>query len=312
MRPAPVVDSLLDLIGETPILALRNIPNPAGARVWVKAENLNPGGSVKDRICIAMIEDAERQGRLRPGQTVVEPTSGNTGIGLCLVCAKKGFPLVLTMPESMSLERRQLLQAYGAELVLTPADQSMQGAMRAAEKIAEEREAFMPQQFANPSNPAVHETKTGPEILKAFGTEAISILVAAAGTGGTISGVARAFKAHGHGTRFVAVEASASPVLSGGKPGPTKVQGINTGFVPDNFDRTQCDEIRQVSDEQAFAMKRRLAREEGLLVGMSSGANVHVACELANALGPNEHVLTILCDTGERYFSLNTYFSEHA
>jgi cysteine synthase A len=255
-----------------------------------------------------MIEDAERNGLLKPGGTIVEPTSGNTGIGLALVCAIKGYKLVLTMPESMSLERRALLKAYGARIVLTPAEQAMEGAIAAAREIVENEAAFMPQQFDNPANPAAHAEHTAREITEALGTR-IDALVAAVGTGGTVSGVGAALKRHNPRLRVVAVEPESSPVLSGGEAGPTKIQGIGAGFVPRNFDRAAVDEIRLVSDREAYDTKSRLAREEGLLVGISAGANVAVASQIARELGRNATIVTFLCDTGERYFSLDEYFA---
>jgi cysteine synthase A len=277
-------------------------------QVWCKAEHMNPGGSVKDRICLAMIEDAERNGLIKPGGTIVEPTSGNTGIGLALVCAIKGYKLVLTMPESMSLERRALLKAYGARIVLTPSEQAMEGAIAAAREIVENEAAYMPQQFDNPANPAAHAEHTAREITEALGTR-IDALVAAVGTGGTVSGVGAALKRHNPRLRVIAVEPESSPVLSGGEAGPTKIQGIGAGFVPRNFDSAAVDEIRLVSDREAYDTKRRLAREEGLLVGISAGANVAVASQLARELGRNATIVTFLCDTGERYFSLDEYFA---
>ncbi len=307
---APVVDSVLELIGETPLVRLRRLAPPGGAAVWGKCEHLNPGGSVKDRICLAMIEVAERQGRLKRGDTIVEPTSGNTGIGLALVCANKGYKLVLTMPASMSLERRALLEAYGAEIVLTEPARVMQGALEAAERIAKERGAFMPQQFRNPANPHVHEGTTAREILAAFDGEPIDVFIAAVGTGGTVSGVGKVLKAHSHKTRVIAVEPASSPVLAGGKAGPSKIQGLNAGFVPDNYHPDVVDEIAHVSDEDAWRTKVALAKEEGLLVGISAGANMKVALDVAASLGTDANVVTILCDTGERYFSLREYFDD--
>jgi len=305
---APVIDSPLELIGRTPLIRLNRLVPQGGATVWCKAEHMNPGGSVKDRICLAMIEDAERRGVIQPGSTIVEPTSGNTGIGLALVCAVKGYKLVLTMPESMSLERRALLKAYGARIVLTPAEQAMEGAIAAAREIVESENAFMPQQFDNPANPAAHTEHTAREILEALGSTRIDALVAAVGTGGTVSGVGAVLKRRSPGVRVVAVEPESSPVLSGGEAGPTKIQGIGAGFVPRNFERGVVDEIRVVSDRDAYETKRRLAREEGLLVGISAGANVSVAAKLAAELGANATIVTFLCDTGERYFSLDEYF----
>jgi cysteine synthase A len=306
--PAPVVDNVLSLIGSTPLIRLRRIATGDCAAVWAKAEHLEPGGSVKDRIALAMIEDAEREGRLRPGQTVVEATSGNTGISLALVCAVKGYPLVLTMPASMSLERRQLLAAYGARIELSDPERVMQGAIEAAERIEREEGAFMPRQFENPSNPAAHARTTAAELLDAMGADDIDVLVAGVGTGGTLSGVGRVLKARRSSTRVIAVEPDASAVLSGEPAGPTKIQGIGAGFVPTNLDRDLVDEVVRVSDLDAWRMKQRLATEEGLLVGISAGANVFAAIGIAERLGPDRNVVTLLCDTGERYFSLDGYF----
>jgi cysteine synthase A len=305
---APVLDNVLSLIGNTPLVRLRRVVPEAAAAVWAKCEQLNPGGSVKDRIALSMIDAAERSGRLKPGDTVVEPTSGNTGIGLALVCARKGYKLVLAMPESMSLERRALLEAYGAEIVLTAAERVMEGAIEAAEEIVRERGAFMPSQFDNPENPNAHRARTSVEILEAMGDDTIDAFVAAVGTGGTVSGVGEVLRKRHPGVRVIAVEPASSPVLSGGDPGPTKIQGIGAGFVPGNYDASVPHEIRTVGDRAAYEMKNRLAREEGLLVGISAGANVVVASELARELGPGKHVVTVLCDTGERYFSLDEYF----
>lgn len=307
---APVIDSPLQLIGRTPLIRLRRVVGDTKAAIWGKAEQMNPGGSVKDRICLAMIEAAERSGRIKKGSTIVEPTSGNTGIGLALVCAIKGYKLVLTMPESMSLERRALLQAYGAKIVLTPAEQVMEGAIAAAKEIVESEGAFMPMQFDNPANPEAHRTDTALEILEALAGQRVDAFVAAVGTGGTVSGVGGALKAHDKRTRVIAVEPASSPVLSGGEAGPTKIQGIGAGFVPGNFDRSVVDEILQVEDRAAYDMKVRLAREDGLLVGISAGANVVAAVRVASKLGPDANVVTVLCDTGERYFSLDEYFKD--
>jgi cysteine synthase A len=305
---APVVDSVVDLIGATPLVRIHKLVPDGAARVFAKCEHLAPGGSVKDRICLAMIREAKRDGRLRPGQTVVEPTSGNTGIGLAIVCAVEGHPLVLTMPESMSLERRQLLAAYGAEIVLTAAERVMEGALEAAKRIAEERDAFIPHQFDNPANPRIHEETTAAEILDAFDGERIDALVAAVGTGGTISGVGRVLRRANERLLVVAVEPESSPVLAGGAPGPSKIQGLNAGFVPANYDASLVDRVVHVTDKDAWETKNALAREEGLLVGVSSGANVRVAIDVARELGPSANVVTFLCDTGERYFSLAEYF----
>lgn len=305
---APVVESVLDLVGETPVVRLRELSPDGGATVWGKCEHLNPGGSVKDRICVAMIDAAERDGRLSPGDTIVEPTSGNTGIGLALTCARKGYKLVLTMPASMSLERRALLEAYGVEIVLTEPDRVMEGAIEAARRIVEERGAFMPEQFSNPANPTVHATTTAPELLRAFEGTSIDAFVAAVGTGGTVSGVGATLKAHDANTRVIAVEPAASPVLIGGEPGPTKIQGLNAGFIPANYDDAHVDQVVGVTDQDAWDTKVALATREGLLVGISAGANVWAAIEVAAKLAPEQNVVTVLCDTGERYFSLAEYF----
>ncbi|MGB8329950.1 MAG: cysteine synthase A [Polyangiales bacterium] len=305
---APVVDSVLNLVGETPVVRLRRLSPHGGATIWGKCEHLNPGGSVKDRICLSMIEAAEAQGRLQPGDTIVEPTSGNTGIGLALVCARKGYKLVLTMPASMSLERRALLEAYGVEILLTEPDRVMEGAMEAARRVVAERGAFMPEQFSNPANPGIHARTTAPELLRAFDGEVIDAFVAAVGTGGTVSGVGEALKAHNPATRVIAVEPAASPVLAGGPPGPTKIQGLNAGFVPENYHGDVVDEIIGVRDQDAWNTKLALAKQEGLLLGISAGANVWAAIEVAKRLGPGKRVVTVLCDTGERYFSLGEYF----
>ncbi|HET9955409.1 MAG TPA: cysteine synthase A, partial [Polyangiaceae bacterium] len=281
------------------------------ARVFGKLEAMNPGGSVKDRICLAMIESAEQEGRLLPGGVVVEPTSGNTGIGLALVCARRGYRCVLTMPESMSLERRQLLESFGAELVLTPEAEQMDGAIRKAREIAQQTpKSFMPQQFENGANPEVHARLTAEEVLHAMGNEPIHAFVAAVGTGGTVSGVGRVLKQRVPNCRVIAVEPETCATISRGERGPSKIQGIAAGFVPKNYDGSVVDEVRLVSDERAYQTKRALSRNEGLLVGISAGANVAIALDVARELGPHKNVVTVLCDTGERYFSLDEYFAK--
>jgi cysteine synthase A len=307
----PVVHNILQLIGGTPLVKLRRLADPEHAEVWVKCEHLNPGGSVKDRIALAMIEAAEKAGRIRPRESViVEPTSGNTGIGLALVCAVKGYRLILTMPESMSLERRSLLAAYGAELILTPAERTMEGAVERAEELCRQNPGwFMPHQFENQANPEVHERTTAVELLAQLGDRGCDVFVSAVGTGGTITGVGHVFRKKLPHCRLIALEPVTSPVLSGGPVGPHKIQGIGAGFVPAIFDRAAVDEVRQVADRDAWETKVALARREGLLVGISSGANVHVALEIAKTLGPDKRVVTVLCDTGERYFSLDEYFT---
>jgi cysteine synthase A len=305
-----VVSSVLDLIGDTSLFELRRVGGEAPrGRVLAKAEQQNPGGSVKDRICLAMVEAAERAGTLQPGGTVVEPTSGNTGIGLAIVCAAKGYRCVLTMPASMSLERRQLLEAYGAEVVLTEPELQMDGAIAEARRIATATPgAFVPGQFDNPENPRVHAETTAREILAALGDARIEAFVSGVGTGGTVSGVGVVLRRERAGVRIIAVEPAQSATISRGERGPTKIQGLAAGFVPRNYDASVVDEVRTVGDREAYEMKLALARQEGLLVGISSGAAVHVALEVARALGPGTTTVTVLCDTGERYFSLDEYF----
>ncbi len=299
-----VVDNALGLIGGTPLVRLNRIPGQDAARVYVKLESANPGGSVKDRIGLAMIEKAERDGKLKPGGTIVEPTSGNTGIGLAVVAAVKGYHLILTMPESMTIERRRLLARYGAELVLTPAPDGMTGAIRgAAEILNEHPDYFMPQQFENPANPEVHRLTTAQEIWEATGGR-IDAFVAGVGTGGTVTGVGEVLKEKAPGVYIAAVEPFKSPVLAGGQRGPHGIQGIGAGFVPAVLNRAVLDEIIAVTDEDAYAMAIRMAREEGLLVGVSSGANVHAAVGVAKKLGPGKVVVTVAPDTGERYLSV--------
>ena len=303
MSEAQLAESILDLIGHTPLVQLRRVPGEGTAQVLGKLESRNPGGSVKDRIAQAMIEAAEQEGRLKPGDTIVEPTSGNTGIGLALVAAVKGYRLVLTMPEDMSLERRKLLRRLGAEFVLTPALEGMTGAVFAAEQLVREQGYYMPQQFENPANPEIHARTTGPEIVAATGGQ-VDAFVVGVGTGGTITGAGRVLREANPHVLLIAVEPERSPVLAGGRPRPHAIQGIGASFVPGVLDRTLLDETIAVSDDDAIAMMERLAREEGLLVGISAGANVYAACALARRLGAGKTVVTILPDTGERYLSL--------
>ncbi len=296
--------TILDLVGRTPIVRLQKLPRADGAVVLAKLEFFNPGGSVKDRIAVAMIEEAERRGALRPGATIVEPTSGNTGIGLAMVAAVKGYRLILTMPDDMSVERQRLFSRFGAELHLTPAIEGMTGAVFAAtELVREHPDYFMPQQFQNPANPEIHRRTTAIEILEATGGN-LHVFVAGVGTGGTITGVGEVLKEKVPGVRVVAVEPSRSPVLSGGRARQHGIQGIGASFVPGVLNRAVLDEIVQVRDEDATATSKRLAREEGLLVGISAGAAAFAACRIAESLSPDMTVLTVLPDTGERYLSV--------
>jgi len=299
-----VAASVLEVVGGTPLVRLNRLPKPGGATVLAKMESINPGGSVKDRIAVAMIEDAERRGVLRAGTTVVEPTSGNTGIGLAMVCAVKGYRLILTMPDDMSTERQRLLSRLGAEIHLTPAIEGMTGAVFAAQELLREHpDWFMPQQFENPANPDAHRRTTAVEILDA--TEGrLHVFVAAVGTGGTVTGVGEVLKARVPGVRVVGVEPARSPVLAGGRFRPHGIQGIGASFVPGILNRSVLDEIIAVRDEDAMGTARRLAREEGLLVGISAGANVWAACQGAERLPAEQVVVTVLCDTGERYLSV--------
>lgn len=302
-------NNVVELIGNTPLVKLNRILEESSAEIFVKLESFNPAGSVKDRIALNMIEDAEAKGKIKKGDTIIEPTSGNTGIGLALVCAVKGYRLILVMSESMSFERRNLLASYGAELVLTPAKDGMQGAIDKANEILKGHpEYFMPNQFENPANPAMHKKTTAVEIWGAMDGR-IDAFVAGVGTGGTITGVGEFLKEKNPDIKIIAVEPAGSPVLSGGKPGPHKIQGIGAGFIPKVLNRGIIDKIIIVGDDDAFKMAKRLAREEGLLVGISSGANMMASLQVAKELGKGRRVVTVLPDTGERYFSIEKYFN---
>jgi cysteine synthase A len=308
-----IAANALELVGNTEMVRLNRVTNGTAATVVAKLESQNPGGSVKDRTGLSMIEDAERKGRLKKGTVIVEPTSGNTGVALAMVCAVKGYHLILTMPETMSLERRILLQAYGAEVVLTPGHEGMDGAIAKAEKIvASTPGAWMPQQFENEANPKIHRETTGREIWEAT-SGAVDIFVAGVGTGGTVCGVGEALKKRKPGVKIVAIEPASSPVLSGGKPGPHRIQGLGAGFVPKTFKRSVVDEIFPVTNEQAVETARRVIREEGLFVGISSGAAAYAAIQLAQRPeNAGKMIVVLFPDTGERYLSTVLFSDLHA
>jgi cysteine synthase len=301
-----VANSIAELVGQTPIVKLNRLTDENSADVYLKLEYFNPGSSVKDRIALAMIEDAEEKGVLKPGDTIIEPTSGNTGIGLAMIAAAKGYKTVIVMPETMSLERRNLLRAYGAELVLTPGPDGMKGAIKKAEELVKEHGYFMPQQFKNEANPEIHRRTTGKEIVEQMGDQ-LDAFVSGIGTGGTITGASEILRGKYQDIKIYAVEPADSPVLSGGKPGPHKIQGIGAGFVPDVLNTEIYDEIIQVTNDQAFEYARRAAREEGILCGISSGAAIYAALEVAKKLGKGKKVLAIIPDNGERYLSTPLY-----
>ncbi len=308
MHSEKVVNNVLELIGNTPMVRLNKIVEPDMADIWAKLESFNPGGSVKDRICLSMIEDAERKGLISQGATIIEPTSGNTGIGLAMVCAVKGYRCILAMPETMSLERIYLLKSYGAEVVLTPGIEGMLGAIKKAEQLLKKiPNSFMPQQFKNEANPEIHRKTTAKEILSVINGK-IDAFVAGIGTGGTITGVGEVLKKNNPKIKIIAVEPKTSAVLSGEVPGPHKIQGIGAGFIPDILNRDVIDDIITVDDNTAFKTSKRLAKEEGLLVGISAGAAAWAALKVARDLGKGSLVVTVLPDTGERYFSVEQYF----
>lgn len=300
-----VGNSVIDLVGNTPLVKLNRLTGSEDADVYLKLEFFNPGSSVKDRIALAMIEAAEKTGDLTEGSTIIEPTSGNTGIGLAMIAAAKGYKAVLVMPDTMSLERRNLLRAYGAELVLTPGAEGMKGAIGKAEQLSAENGWFLPQQFNNEANPEVHRLTTGPEIADAL--DRVDAFVAGIGTGGTITGAGGVLRERFPTIKIVAVEPEDSPVLSGGKPGPHKIQGIGAGFVPKVLNTDVYDEIIQISNDDAYAIARRAAREEGILGGVSSGAAISAALQVAKKLGKGKTVVAILPSNGERYLSTPLY-----
>lgn len=302
-----IFNSVTELIGKTPIVKLNKMVPEGAAEVFVKLEFFNPGGSVKDRIALNMIEQAELTGELLPGGTIIEPTSGNTGIGLAMVGAAKGYQVILVMPDTMSIERRKLMQAYGAQLLLTPGANGMKGAIAKAQELAESKGYFMPMQFDNQANVQAHEKTTGKEIQETFGTKGIDAFVAGVGTGGTITGVGKELKRVYPAIEIVAVEPKESPVLEGGEPGPHKIQGIGAGFIPSILDTSIYEQVLPVSSDDAMQTARELAEKEGLLVGISAGAAVYAAIERAKELGAGKRVLTLIPDNGERYLSTALY-----
>lgn len=303
-----VGNTIADLVGKTPLVKLNRMASPDSADIYLKLEYFNPGSSVKDRIALAMIEAAEQSGELKEGSTIIEPTSGNTGIGLAMIAAAKGYKAVLVMPDTMSLERRNLLRAYGADLVLTPGSEGMKGAIGKAEELAEKNGWFMPQQFNNEANPEVHRLTTGPEIADAL--DRVDAFISGIGTGGTITGAGSVLKERFPDVKIIAVEPTDSAVLSGGKPGPHKIQGIGAGFVPKVLDTDIYDEIIQVTNDEAYDTARRAAREEGILGGVSSGAAIFAALKVAEQLGKGKKVVAILPSNGERYLSTPLYHFE--
>ncbi len=303
----PIYDDILATIGRTPVVKINKIPGGECANIYAKLEMFNPAGSVKDRIGLAMILDAEKKGLLKPGDTLVEPTSGNTGIALVMVATVRGYKTVFTMPETMSLERRALLKYFGAEIILTDGPKGMKGAVAKAEELVNEKGYFQPQQFDNPANVQIHRETTGPEIVEDFKGKDLHYFVVGVGTGGTISGAGEVLKENFKDIKNVAVEPIESPVLSGGDPGPHKIQGIGAGFVPGIYDKDVVDEVKQVSGEESFSMAKCLAKDEGIFCGISSGANMHVALQIARDAGPDKNVLVVLPDTGERYISTDLF-----
>lgn len=304
-----IAERVTDIIGGTPMIRLENLSPAGGATILAKMEYLNPGGSVKDRIALSMLRDAEASGKLKPGMTVVEATSGNTGIGLAMLCAKLKYQLVLTMPETMSFERRALVTRYGAQVVITPGSGDMDGAKQRAKEIVEKNDKCIElKQFDNPANPEVHRKNTGPEIVEATGGK-LTAFVAGIGTGGTITGVGEVLKGEVPGVKLIGVEPAGSAVLNGKPAGPHAIEGIGAGFVPSILNREIIDDVLMIEDREAFDMTEALAREEALLVGISSGANVLAAQRVAEKLSPEDVVVTVLCDTGTRYFSIEEYFS---
>lgn len=304
-----IVNSVTELVGNTPIVKLNNVTGPNDADVYVKLEYMNPGSSVKDRLALGMVEKAEQDGILKEGSTLIEPTSGNTGIGLAMIAAAKGYKSVIVMPDTMSMERRNLLRAYGAELILTPGSEGMKGAIAKAEELSKENGWFLPQQFENPINAVVHRNTTGPEIIDAFEKANLTLdaFLAGVGTGGTITGAGEVLKEKFPEIEIIAVEPKDSPVLEGGKPGPHKIQGIGAGFIPKVLNTDVYGSVFPVENEAAFETARKVAKEEGILGGISSGAAIFAAIETAKRLGKGKNVLAVLASNGERYLSTPLY-----
>lgn len=301
-----IFNSIYETIGNTPIVKLNYMPEKNSAEIFMKLEYFNPGGSIKDRIALSMIEDAESRGVLKKGQTIIEPTSGNTGIGLSMIATAKGYRVIIVMPETMSIERRKLIKGYGAEIILTEGSKGMRGAIEMANKLAEENGYFIPQQFMNIANPEIHMRATAIEIIKQMNGR-LDMFVAGVGTGGTITGVGRILKKELPGIRIVAVEPDASPVLSGGAPGPHKIQGIGAGFIPEILDKSVIDEIVRITNEDALETARQLGKKEGILLGISSGAAAKAALVKAAELGEGKRIVAIAPDTGERYLSTELF-----
>ncbi|MGR3177551.1 MAG: cysteine synthase A [Candidatus Anammoxibacter sp.] len=302
-----IYNNILETIGRTPIVKINKMSSGECANIYAKLEMFNPAGSVKDRIGLSMIEAAENEGALKPGDTIIEPTSGNTGISLAMVAAVKGYKTIFTMPETMSVERRALLRYFGAEIILTEGTKGMKGAIEKAEELANEKGYFQPQQFNNQANIQIHRETTGPEIINDFEKQELHYFVVGVGTGGTVCGAGEVLKKHFKDVKNIAVEPAESPVLSGGSPGPHKIQGIGAGFVPGIYNSNVVDEVRQVSATDSFSMARKLAKEEGIFCGISSGANMHVAVQVAKEAGVGKNVLAVLPDTGERYISTDLF-----
>lgn len=303
-----IYNDITEAIGSTPLVRLSKIGKNIDGEILVKLESSNPAGSVKDRIGFSMIKDAEERGVLKSGGTIIEPTSGNTGIALAFIAASRGYKLIITMPDTMSVERRQLLKLFGAEIILTPGEKGMKGAVEKAEELLKNtKDAFMPQQFKNPANPKIHRETTAEEIWRDTDGK-VDILVSGVGTGGTLTGISQVIKKRNKDFKVIAVEPVDSPILSGGKPGPHKIQGIGAGFIPDVLDRSLIDEVFRVKNNEAFLTAQRLAREEGILAGISSGANVYAALQVAKRPeNKGKRLVTIVCDTGERYLSTDLY-----